>query len=141
MHVEGYIATAAATVVVGEAGAAPVAVTGPRADVLAAAHAAAEAAVRLIKPGNTNAQVTEAVAAVAAAYGVTPAQGVLMHQMKRCALALCAAAAVPAPSPPPVSTPGLSPALSSAPRPAAARSQHAHRRHADDFVARRRPRD
>lgn len=83
VHVEGYIATVAATVVVGEAGAAPVAVTGPRADVLAAAHAAAEAAVRLIKPGNTNAQVTEAVAAVAAAYGVTPAQGVLMHQMKR----------------------------------------------------------
>jgi hypothetical protein len=117
VHVEGYIATAAATVVVGEAGAAPVAVTGPRADVLAAAHAAAEAAVRLIKPGNTNAQVTEAVAAVAAAYGVTPAQGVLMHQMKRCAQALCAAAAVPPPSPPPVSTPGLSPRASVGPPP------------------------
>ena len=57
--------------------------TGVRANVLAAAHAAAEAAVRLIKPGNTNVQVTEAIAAVAAAYGVSPVQGVLMHQMKR----------------------------------------------------------
>jgi hypothetical protein len=120
---------------------APVAVTGPRADVLAAAHAAAEAAVRLIKPGNTNAQVTEAVAAVAAAYGVTPAQGVLMHQMKRCAQALCAAAALPPLRRRPCPPPACPPALSSAPRPAAARSQHAHRRHADDFVARRRPRD
>ena len=114
MHVEGYIATVAATVVVGEAGAAPVAVTGPRADVLAAAHAAAEAAVRLIKPGNTNAQVTEAVAAVAAAYGVTPAQGVLMHQMKRCArrqrAAACAQrrAALAADAGPPVPPPRAS---------------------------------
>ena len=86
MHIDGFIATVAETVVVGEAGAAPAPVTGPRADVLAAAHAAAEAAVRLIKPGNTNTQVTEAVAAIAAAYGVTPVQGVLMHQMKRCVL-------------------------------------------------------
>ncbi len=63
--------------------------TGPRADVLSAAYHAAEAAVRLIKPGNTNTQVTEAIAKVAAAYGVTPMAGVLMHEVKRYVLFTC----------------------------------------------------
>jgi curved DNA binding protein len=57
--------------------------TGPRANVLAAAWAAAEVAARLIKPGNTNAMVTAAVKQVAEAYGVKPMGGTLMHQMKR----------------------------------------------------------
>jgi hypothetical protein len=39
--------------------------------------------VRLIKPGNTNTQVTEAVAKVCAAYGVNPVAGVLMHRMEQ----------------------------------------------------------
>ena len=84
MHIDGYAAMVAHTIVVGEAGAPPAApVTGPRADVMAAAYTCAEAAVRLIKPGNTNAMVTEAIAAIAGAYGVTPVQGVLMHEMKQ----------------------------------------------------------
>jgi hypothetical protein len=40
-------------------------------------------ALRLIKPGNTNQQVTAALAAVARAYDVNAVQGTLMHQMKR----------------------------------------------------------
>ena len=133
MHIDGFIATVAETVVVGEAGAAPAPVTGPRADVLAAAHAAAEAAVRLIKPGNTNTQVTEAVAAIAAAYGVTPVQGVLMHEMKRCVaqrmLARVRGAA------PRVVELLLSPPYRS--RSLARLSvQHDHRWFADDFAAR-----
>ncbi len=39
--------------------------------------------MRLIKPGNTNTQVTEAVAKVCAAYGVNPVAGVLMHRMEQ----------------------------------------------------------
>lgn len=37
----------------------------------------------MIKAGNTNQQVTDAVAKVAEAYGVNAMQGTLMHQMKR----------------------------------------------------------
>ena len=39
--------------------------------------------VNTIKVGNTNTMVTDAIAKVAANFGVTPIQGVLMHQMKR----------------------------------------------------------
>lgn len=90
---DGFIAVAAHTMAVPAAAAAEAAeatevpegpeVTGKAADVIAAAHAAAEIASRLIKPGNTNEQVTEAVKAVADAFGVVPVQGVLMHQMKQ----------------------------------------------------------
>lgn len=48
-----------------------------------AAYAAAEIAARLIKVGNTNKQVTAAMAKVAEAYGVKPVMGTMMHQMKR----------------------------------------------------------
>jgi curved DNA binding protein len=87
VHVDGYIAVVAHTVIVREAGAAAAAATepeaGPRANVLAAAWTAAEVAARMIKPGNTNEQVTQAVKKVAEAYGVKPMGGTLMHQMKR----------------------------------------------------------
>jgi len=51
--------------------------------VFLAALTAAEVATKLIKPGNTNQQVTDAIAKVAEAYGVNAMQGTLMHQMKR----------------------------------------------------------
>ena len=37
----------------------------------------------MIKVGNTNKQVTEAMGKVASAYGVNPVIGTMMHQMKR----------------------------------------------------------
>ena len=48
-----------------------------------AAITASEVAAKLIKPGNTNQQVTDAMAKVAEAYGVSAVQGTLMHQLKR----------------------------------------------------------
>lgn len=57
--------------------------TDDTADVFAAAWTAAEIAARLIKAGNTNAQVTAAVKQVADTFGVKAIVGTLMHQMKR----------------------------------------------------------
>lgn len=82
VHIDSYIAVVAHTAVVaGESG--EEVITGPAADVLAAAYAAAEAALRVIKPGAKNSEVTKVVGEVCEAYGVTPLQGVLMHQMKQ----------------------------------------------------------
>lgn len=82
VHMDNFIAVVAGTgVVAGEGGA--VAVTGKRADLLTAAYAAAEAALRTIKPGAKNSDVTRVVGEVAEAYGVTPLAGVLMHEMKQ----------------------------------------------------------
>lgn len=51
-------------------------VTGSAADVITAAHQAAEVALRLLRPGNTNSSVTDAIERVANAYNVVPVQGV-----------------------------------------------------------------
>merc|ERR1719199_1945275 len=44
---------------------------------------AAEAALRLVQVGNTNTQVTEAFAKIAAEFKCKPVQGVLSHQLKK----------------------------------------------------------
>lgn len=80
-HIDGFIATAAHTLVVQEDAAAPV--TGKAADVLAAANTAAEVALRLVRPGKHNKEVTEALQKVASAFGVHVCEGVLSHQMKQ----------------------------------------------------------
>merc|ERR1712187_742719 len=54
-----------------------------RADVVHAAWTAAEAALRLVQVGNTNAQVTEAFSKVATEFGCKPVQGVKSHQLKK----------------------------------------------------------
>lgn len=84
-HIDGYIAVVAHTIVVGApiADAAPEPITGPMADVFVAAYTAAEAAVRLLRPGNKNTQVTEAIKSVADSFGVRTVQGTLSHQMKQ----------------------------------------------------------
>ncbi|KAI9361625.1 peptidase M24, structural domain-containing protein [Zopfochytrium polystomum] len=81
VHIDGYIAQAAHTFVVGATPDAPV--TGLKADVLAAAHYSAEAALRLLKPGKSNWDVTDAIAKVAADFGCTPVQGMMTHQLQR----------------------------------------------------------
>ena len=48
-----------------------------------AAHYAAQAALKTMKPGVTNAAVTSTVNQVAKDFDVNLVQGVLMHQMKR----------------------------------------------------------
>eukprot|EP00475_Leptophrys_vorax_P036434 TRINITY_DN61570_c0_g1_i1.p1 TRINITY_DN61570_c0_g1~~TRINITY_DN61570_c0_g1_i1.p1 ORF type:complete len:391 (+),score=70.38 TRINITY_DN61570_c0_g1_i1:284-1456(+) len=80
-HIDGFIATAAHTLLVQEDAAAPI--TGKAADVIAAATTAAEVALRLVRPGKHNKEVTEALEKVAAAYGVHVVEGVLSHQMKQ----------------------------------------------------------
>jgi curved DNA binding protein len=76
VQLDGYVATQAGTLVIGNA-------EGRKADVLNAAYTAAEAALRLLKPGRTNREVTDAIQRSAEAFGCQPMQGVLSHQMKR----------------------------------------------------------
>jgi len=81
VHIDGFISVVAHTVVATANPSAPI--TGRAADVICAAHIASEVAHRLIKPGNKNTEVTEAIAKVAEEFGCTPLEGVLTHQMKR----------------------------------------------------------
>ncbi|KAG7391047.1 putative metalloprotease arx1 [Phytophthora boehmeriae] len=86
-HIDGYIAVVAHTAIVPEEGNAANAtfpeLKGEEADVLKCAHDAVELCARLIKPGNTNLQVTEALTKLEESYGVKSLQGTLMHQLKR----------------------------------------------------------
>lgn len=50
---------------------------------MAAAYLMGEVCQRMIKPGNTNVQVSEALSTICKAYDVNMLQGILMHQMKR----------------------------------------------------------
>lgn len=77
-HIDGFAAISAETLVVGASESDPV--TGPRADVLKAAWHAAEVAMRLIKVGNKNWAVTEAVGKVTAAWDCKPVEGMLSCQ-------------------------------------------------------------
>merc|ERR1740123_845007 len=48
-----------------------------------AAWSAAEAALRLVQPGNTNSMVTEAFGKIAADFNCEPVMGVISHQVKK----------------------------------------------------------
>lgn len=72
-HIDGFAAISAETIVVGATPESPV--TGRRADALRAAWTAAEVAMRLVRVGNKNWQVTEAVGKVAAAWDCKPVEG------------------------------------------------------------------
>jgi len=80
VHVDGFIATAAHTHIVGQSNQPT---TGKKADVICAAHYAGEIALRLIRPGRKNTEVTEAIGKVARQFGCEPLEGVLSHQIKR----------------------------------------------------------
>ena len=72
-HIDGFAAVTAETIVVGATPENPV--TGRRADALKAAYSAAEIAMRLVKVGNKNWAVTDAVNKVALAWGCKPVEG------------------------------------------------------------------
>lgn len=79
VHIDGYIAVSAHTVVVeGEQE-----ITGRTADVVLAAHYAAEAAIRMVKPGVKNQDLTEMFTKVADEFKVSVVGGVLSHEMSR----------------------------------------------------------
>lgn len=81
VHIDGYIATATNSFVVG---ASPEnKVSGVQADVVLAAYYSLQAALRLLRPGNTNYMVTEAIGKVCAAYNCRVVEGVLSHEMKQ----------------------------------------------------------
>lgn len=72
-QIDGYASVSAETIVVGASDSAPV--TGPKADAIKAAWTAAEVAQRLIKVGEKNWTVTDAVSKVALAFGTKPIEG------------------------------------------------------------------
>ncbi|XP_024981523.1 ERBB-3 BINDING PROTEIN 1 [Cynara cardunculus var. scolymus] len=77
-HIDGFIAVVGHTHVLQQGP-----VTGRAADVIAAANTAAEVALRLVRPGKKNQDVTEAIQKVAAAYDCKIVEGVLSHQLKQ----------------------------------------------------------
>ncbi|KAJ9698719.1 hypothetical protein PVL29_007668 [Vitis rotundifolia] len=77
-HIDGFIAVVAHTHVLQDGR-----VTGRAADVIAAANTAAEVALRLLRPGRKNKEVTDAIQKVAAAYDCKIVEGVLSHQLKQ----------------------------------------------------------
>ncbi|KAF9592054.1 hypothetical protein IFM89_011804 [Coptis chinensis] len=77
-HIDGFIAVLAHTHVLLDGP-----ITGRQADVIAAANTAAEVALRLVRPGKKNKDVTEAIQKVAAAYDCKIVEGVLSHQLKQ----------------------------------------------------------
>eukprot|EP00753_Platysulcus_tardus_P019908 PLAT7613.2.p2 GENE.PLAT7613.2~~PLAT7613.2.p2 ORF type:complete len:424 (+),score=264.36 PLAT7613.2:53-1273(+) len=83
VHVDGYISVVAHTLVVGTTPTAEAPLDGDRAVVTKAAYVALQAAMRVVKPGNHNSDVTAVIKKVADAFGVEALQGQLSHQMKR----------------------------------------------------------
>ncbi|XP_077582886.1 proliferation-associated protein 2G4-like [Stigmatopora nigra] len=81
VHVDGFIANVAHSFVIGVTKEKPL--TGRKADVMIAAHMCAEAALRLVKPGNQNTQVTEALNKIAKSFKCSPIEGLLSHQLKQ----------------------------------------------------------
>ncbi|KAI0787629.1 proliferation-associated protein 1 [Fomes fomentarius] len=77
-HIDGYAAVTAETLVVGATPEEPV--TGRKADVLQAAWHAAEVVQRLVKVGNKNWAVTDAVNKIAAAWDCKAVEGMLSCQ-------------------------------------------------------------
>jgi curved DNA binding protein len=79
-HIDGYPAVVAHTLVVGASKDSKV--TGRQADVVLAAHHASELALRLVKPGNENYQVTDVIQKAAEAFKCKPIEGMLSHQLQ-----------------------------------------------------------
>ncbi|CAI0539690.1 unnamed protein product, partial [Linum tenue] len=77
-HIDGFIAVVAHTHAIQEG-----AIKGRAADVLAAANTAADVALRLVRPGKKNKDVSDAIQKVAAAYDCKIVEGVLSHQLKQ----------------------------------------------------------
>ncbi|KAI6042611.1 proliferation-associated protein 1 [Pisolithus marmoratus] len=77
-HIDGFAAISAETIVVGATEQDPV--TGRRADVLQAAWYGAELAMRLVKAGNKNWAVTDAISRAASAFDCKPVEGMLSCQ-------------------------------------------------------------
>lgn len=80
-HVDGFIAVAAHTFVVGATKENPA--KGKKADAVLSGYYAQEAALRLLKPGSTNTAITEHIDQIATAYKSKPVEGMLSYQLAR----------------------------------------------------------
>jgi len=80
-HIDGFIAVVAHTFVIGASADNPV--TGRKADVMMAAHLASEAALRLVKPGNDNIEVTETINKIGDSFECKPVEGMVSHQLEQ----------------------------------------------------------
>lgn len=81
VHIDGFIAVQATTLVVGSSDDTPV--TGRAADVLACAQTCFDAAMRLIRPGNSVSAVSGPLNAIAESFECTLVEGVMTHNMKQ----------------------------------------------------------
>jgi len=80
-HIDGFIAVVAHTFVLGASAEAPV--TGRKADVIMAAHLASEAALRLVKPGMENTEVTDTLTEIGKAFECKPVEGMVSHNLEQ----------------------------------------------------------
>jgi len=80
-HIDGFIAVAAHTVVATSD--VSKTISGRKADTVLAAYWAGQAALRLLKPGNANNDITETVNKVAESFKCKPIEGMLSHQLKQ----------------------------------------------------------
>jgi len=80
-HIDGFVSVHAETIVIGASVENPV--TGPRADALKAAWTAAEVAMRLIKAGEKNWTVTDAINKAVASFDCKAIEGMLSCQQSK----------------------------------------------------------
>ncbi|KAI6653392.1 hypothetical protein LOD99_3611 [Oopsacas minuta] len=81
VHIDGYIATIAHTIVVGISPENKV--SGRKADVILAAFYASEILQRLIKPGGQNFNITEKITLSASEFNTLPIEGIISHDMEQ----------------------------------------------------------
>jgi len=81
VHIDGFIIQSAHTIVATDKP--DDCITGKKADVVCAAHFAAEAALRLFKPGQSNSEITKVWSEIAPVFKCNVVEGVLSHQLKR----------------------------------------------------------
>jgi len=82
VHFDGYISQCAHTIVVAQ-NSEDGPLTGRVADAICAAYFASECAIRLLKPGTSNIEISNAIRKVADIFHVNPLEGVLSHEVKR----------------------------------------------------------
>ncbi|KAA0204073.1 hypothetical protein HAZT_HAZT011504 [Hyalella azteca] len=80
-HIDGFISVVAHSLVVGANK--DNKITGRKAEVMLAAHYAAEAALKLMKPGTENSAITSAVTKIADVYKCNPIEGMLSFQLQQ----------------------------------------------------------
>jgi curved DNA binding protein len=83
VHVDGFVAVVGHTLRVGAAPTVEAPLSDEYANLMQAAHVCSEVATKLIRPGNSNQQLTQAWAKIAENFKVNLVQGIMTHQMKR----------------------------------------------------------